>query len=89
MRSSTFEQFLCTVGVPLSQALTPLRGLADANQRLQTYERRLTIALAQLQAGENRMFTGVMCGSYHDVWMELHEDLVQLLGIDRGAEGSH
>jgi hypothetical protein len=27
-------------------------------------------------AGERNMFTGVMCGSYHDVWMELHEDLI-------------
>ena len=35
------------------------------------------------------MFTGVMCGSYHDVWMELHKDLVQLLGVDRHAEGSY
>jgi len=29
-----------------------------------------------------------MCGSYHDVWMELHEDLILTLGIDRAAEGS-
>ena len=27
-----------------------------------------------------------MCGSYHDVWMELHEDLILTLGVDR-AEG--
>ena len=26
------------------------------------------------------MFTGVMCGSYHDVWMELHEDLILIPG---------
>jgi hypothetical protein len=35
------------------------------------------------------MFTGVMCGSFHDIWMELHEDLIQLLGVDRHAEGSY
>jgi len=39
-------------------------------------------------AGETKMFTGVMCGSYHDVWMELHEDLILTQGIDRTAEGS-
>ena len=29
-----------------------------------------------------------MCNSYHDVWMELHEDLILTLGIDRAKEGS-
>jgi hypothetical protein len=38
--------------------------------------------------GANNMFTGVMCGSFHDVWMELHEDLILTQGIDRAAEGS-
>ena len=32
-------------------------------------------AASALENGDQRMFTGVMCGSYHDVWMELHEDL--------------
>ena len=31
------------------------------------------------------MFTGVMCGSYHDAWMELHEDLILTQGIDRAG----
>ena len=35
-----------------------------------------------------RRLTGVMCGSYHDVWMELHEDLILTQGIDRVSEGS-
>ncbi|MFT7503790.1 MAG: hypothetical protein ACI91Q_002603, partial [Gammaproteobacteria bacterium] len=26
--------------------------------------------------------------SYHDAWMELHEDLILTQGIDRSAEGS-
>ena len=30
---------------------------------------------------------GVMCGSYHDVWMELHEDLILTQGIDRARGG--
>jgi hypothetical protein len=62
---------------------------ADAVPRFESYERRLAGALTRLEGGETRMFTGVMCGSYHDVWMELHEDLVQLLGVDRHAEGSY
>ena len=29
-----------------------------------------------------------MCGSDHDVWMELHEDLILTQGIGRAEEGS-
>jgi len=56
--------------------------------RLAPYAPRLTSTLGRLQAGEANMFTGVMCGSYHDAWMELHEDLILTQGIDRSAEGS-
>lgn len=56
--------------------------------RFAGYSHRLRAALARLRSGDTRMFTGVMCGSFHDVWMELHEDLVQVLGIDRVQEGS-
>ena len=38
--------------------------------------------------GETNMFTGVMCGSYHDVWMELHEDLDPDPGHRPRREGS-
>ena len=57
--------------------------------RMTPYARRLESVLVRIHDGESNMFTGVMCGSYHDVWMELHEDLIQLLGIDRNAEGSY
>ncbi|MGB8862004.1 MAG: hypothetical protein WCC60_22300, partial [Ilumatobacteraceae bacterium] len=70
-------------------ALAPITGFIEAVPRFESYERRLTNSLVRLEDGELRMFTGVMCGSYHDVWMELHEDLVQLLGVDRHAEGSY
>jgi hypothetical protein len=74
----------------LHESATPhLHGFAAAVERFETYERRLTVALTRLEGGETRMFTGVMCGSYHDIWMELHEDLVQLLGVDRHTEGSY
>jgi hypothetical protein len=56
--------------------------------RLASYRPRLRAAAQRLAAGETDMFTGVMKGSYHDIWMELHEDLICVLGIDRAAEGS-
>jgi hypothetical protein len=30
-----------------------------------------------------------MCSSFHDIWMELHEDLILLQGVERSAEGSY
>ncbi len=67
---------------------TELGGFASAMSRFGPYQPRLTAALARLRGGDVKAFTGVMCESYHDIWMELHEDLIQLLGIDRTAEGS-
>lgn len=57
-------------------------------ERLSPYGRRLVASCQRVTSGETNMFTGVMCGSYHDVWMELHEDLILTQGIDRTAEGS-
>lgn len=56
--------------------------------RLAPYGPRLARTCQEVVDGETKMFTGVMCGSYHDVWMELHEDLILTQGIDRAAEGS-
>lgn len=56
--------------------------------RLGPYGPRLARTCQAVVGGETKMFTGVMCGSYHDVWMELHEDLILTQGIDRCAEGS-
>jgi hypothetical protein len=62
--------------------------IADLLERFEPYPTRLEQVLERVLAGESNMFTGVMCGSYHDVWMELHEDLILTQGIDRAAEGS-
>ena len=62
--------------------------LSNALPRLARYDHRLQNAARRVAAGEIKMFTGVMCGSFHDIWMELHEDLMLLQGIDRAEEGS-
>ncbi len=62
---------------------------ADHLTRYGPYGPRLTAARERLEAGDHKQFTGVMCGSYHDVWMELHQDLLLTLGIDRADEGSY
>lgn len=67
---------------------TVVAAIGNAHDRMSPYASRLGGSLDRLKAGETKMFTGVMCNSYHDVWMELHEDLILTLGIDRTAEGS-
>ncbi|MEY4173094.1 MAG: hypothetical protein RI900_259 [Actinomycetota bacterium] len=62
--------------------------MGEVLPRLAPYGTRLAATRERVVAGETKMFTGVMCGSYHDVWMELHEDLILTQGIDRAAEGS-
>jgi phosphoenolpyruvate-protein kinase (PTS system EI component) len=62
--------------------------LAAVIPRLGRYRERLSAALACVAGGDTGKFTGVMCESFHDIWMELHEDLIVMLRIDRAAEGS-
>ena len=65
--------------------VTAMGGLVD---RFAGYGPRLADTAVKVAGGDQRLFTGVMCGSYHDIWMELHEDLILSLGIDRAKEGS-
>jgi hypothetical protein len=64
------------------------RAFADVMDRFAPYGPRLRHTAERVDAGAYDLFTGVMCGSYHDIWMELHEDLILTLGIDRAKEGS-
>ncbi|WP_420450643.1 MarR family transcriptional regulator [Ilumatobacter sp.] len=63
--------------------------MGDSFDRLEPYAGRLDSVLDEVRAGDTKKFTGVMCNSYHDVWMELHEDLILTQGIDRDEEGSY
>jgi hypothetical protein len=65
-----------------------LAAMTTALPRLGGYRPRLEEAYDRLRHGDADAFTGVACGSYHDIWMELHQDLILTLGIDRLAEGS-
>ena len=65
-----------------------LDAMTAALPRLGGYRPRLKEAYDRLRDGDTEAFTGVSCGSYHDIWMELHQDLILTLGIDRLAEGS-
>lgn len=49
------------------------------------YLTRLNSALQRAEAGDPDAFIKPLSDSYHDVWMEIHQDLLLLLGRERGA----
>lgn len=63
-----------------------LHGLAE---RFDNYGTRLDLAFEKVTAGEREWFAKPLIDSYHTVWMELHEDLLASLRIDRSSEPSH
>lgn len=71
----------------LHREVTPvLADLAGVRDRFGRYRDRLAGALGRVHDGDVTAFTGVLCDSYHDVWMELHRDLLLSLRIDRATE---
>ncbi len=64
-----------------------LEVLSTTLDRFAPYRARLAHALARVQAGEGDWFTRPVIDSYHNVWFELHQDLLQTLGLQRGSEG--
>ena len=58
--------------------------LTGSLERFSAYGPRLRTALQRVQAGDGDWITKPTVDSYHTVWMELHEDLMATLGIQRG-----
>ncbi|WP_053761742.1 MULTISPECIES: hypothetical protein [Streptomyces] len=74
------------LGAVHEQVVPILAHLAAVRPRFGRCADRLARALTDLRAGQHKAFTGVLCDSYHDVWMELHRDLLLTLGIEREDE---
>ena len=72
-----------------AEAVSALAPAGAALSRFGRYPVRLTAALDRVQAGDVAAFTKPLTASYHDVWMELHQDLLISLGRvrDAGDEG--
>ncbi len=86
---SSYDQGVVQQLVGLNEKAIPVvTSMGAVLTRLGPYAPRLAATCTRVTNGESNMFTGVMCGSYHDVWMELHEDLILTQGINRGSEGS-
>ena len=59
--------------------------LAGALARFEGYSARYDAALDRVMEGEHRWVDGIEVDSCHLVWMQLHEDLIASLGLDRSA----
>ncbi len=62
--------------------------LEPACSRLADYRERLAAANALAQDGDGRYVASPRVDSYHGIWFELHEDLIQLAGRTREAEAA-
>ena len=74
----------------IDDAVQPIcADLASALERFGRYGHRLATARTRVEQGEVDWFTKPMIDSYHTVWFQLHEDLLNTLGIERSQEGAH
>jgi hypothetical protein len=63
-----------------------LQRLGDAEPRFAPYRERLRAARLRVLDGERDWLISPRVDSYHTVWMELHEELLAALGLERGSE---
>jgi DNA-binding MarR family transcriptional regulator len=71
----------------LHTQLEPILAELEATlDRYDGYRVRLDDALAKLRAGDTDWFTKPLIDSYHTVWFQLHEDLLNTLGMERSEE---
>jgi hypothetical protein len=67
--------------------VTPIIAAASAQlPRLRRYAAKLQAALDKVAAGDTAWLSRPLIDSYHTVWFELHEELIQAAGLTRAAE---
>ena len=74
------------LGVLHADALAWLRPLEERLPRLSVYRARLERAAETARAGDQAYVASPRVDSYHSVWFELHEELIQLAGRTRAEE---
>jgi hypothetical protein len=73
--------------VTLDEQTGPIvRGLGKHVVRFVPYRERMRAARRRVEDGESDWLLSPRIDSYHTVWMQLHEDLLLGLGIQRGDE---
>ncbi len=71
-----------------ADAIAWLNPVAAAVPRLATYEARLDAALTAATGGDGRFVASPRVDSYHGIWFELHEEMIQLAGRTRADEAA-
>jgi pyruvate, orthophosphate dikinase len=69
-----------------ADAVAWLRPVEEGCPRLADYRVRLGGALDRALGGDQRYVASPRVDSYHGIWFELHEDLIQLAGRNRADE---
>jgi hypothetical protein len=77
---------LGSVHADVVEAIAPASAVSP---RFGRYAERFTAALERVRTGDRTALARPMSHSYHDVWMELHEDLLLTLGRGRDASDGH
>ena len=63
-----------------------LKRFAEDLPRLSAYRERLTLALTNLDDGDNAWFASPLIDSYHTVWMHIHQELLLTIGMSRADD---
>ena len=63
-----------------------LRRMAAVEPRLAGYRPRLADALDKFDDGEFKWLASPLIDSYHTVWMQLHQELILMLGLTRADD---
>jgi len=63
-----------------------LRRMAVVEPRLAGYRPRLADALDKFDDGESAWLASPLMDSYHTVWMQLHQELILMLGLTRADD---
>jgi pyruvate,orthophosphate dikinase len=71
------------VGADADAWLAPIEA---ASRRLAGYRERLARAIERARKGDQRYVASPRVDSFHGIWFELHEDLIQLAGRTRADE---
>lgn len=83
--SATDAAALAAVRAVATESRAIVDRLAALVPRHASYARRLAVAVAALGDGDVRFIASPRVDSLHQVWFELHEDLLVTLGRERAA----
>lgn len=83
-RDATYDRALIDRLRTLDERAGPVvRRFAAADARFDGYRPALRDARARVEAGDHEFFTSPRCASYHTIWMQLHEELLVALELER------